>query len=831
MNPNTANLKLMRWRLLGKELRQLLPIFAATPVALVAFLFLVPTIGNFSRIRSGLPWELAFQLPGVVFSLGAVGLLVCQEKEQRSLTWLAALPIRALDIVYGKLWAGIVGVILVWSASVLTSVLLQPFFPVENDISQWLLCLVVDLYILVVGLAIVWRLESTFASMFLLLVMAFVPAGLAQGIDNIIFPGARVASQSDFNTHVLVCTCYLTLGIVAVYFLRLWGLRALTATPTYAADFDRAWLPYRVSSSVPKRRHLMSPSAGLTWQMVRQNSWALAAIGAVFLYSLGQLAANWLDQSNTIALIAALAASWLGVLTFGGDAFKNQIRFLAERGVSPSKVWWTRHLVPFSVLSMYGLLALAVATLVLNKQIVPQLSLPSHSDPVTMAKLFFLLMATLAFLFAVYSVSQWFGQRFQSVIVAIVVIPPVAISTAAFAMTLLHWLGFEIMLVGVLAIFPMVGTWWSMPAWMDRRLGFRSSVAQMGGAAAVLTLVLGALIVWPHVIPLTINPVIAAEMREFQVLHKSELYVGTRRSSYEESVRQQHTSDYKAVRLEQDFRTSMLQKLSRVEQELALPEYDADSYLYQSCGLFLESMADLVPHWNMETAERAELFNRVLRAHVQLLRRFRQTCRIPEQEIADIAEIWLLQQLLRPESSELLEDKLYNEMVTYLADDGARQNARRRALVVARGELEQTEISAWNSNTLLEIAGLSVPWVLNGVTAASRNRQQKQKALELIEDLWVLSGEPNQTHDETLQRLAQNLQTPAINYGIGEQGKYYRVNDTTKIVPNLWAVWGGWSVPGQQWRAGWETQAQQLPKRKLKSETETLNSDARGERE
>ncbi|MDP1564495.1 MAG: hypothetical protein Q8M16_24200, partial [Pirellulaceae bacterium] len=783
MNSNTANLKLMRWRLLGKELRQLLPVFAATPVALVAFLFLVPTIGKLSPIRSGLPWELAYQLPGVVFSLGAVGLLVCQEKEQRSLTWLAALPIRALDIVYGKLWAGIVGVILVWSASVLTSVLLQPFFPVENDISQWLLCLVVDLYILIVGLAIVWRLESTFASIFLLLVMAFVPAGVAQGIDNIIFPGARVAAQSDFNTHVLLWICYLTLGIVALFLVRRWGLRALTATPTYAADFDRAWLPYRVSSSIPKRRHLMSPSTGLTWQMLRQNSWALAAIGVVFLFSLGQLAANWLDHSNTIALIAALAASWLGVLTFGGDAFKHQIRFLAERGVSPAKVWWTRHLVPLSMLSMYGILALAVATLVLNKQIVPQLSLQPRNYPITMANLFFLLMATLAFLLAVYSVSQWVGQRFQSVILAIVVIPPIAISTVAFTMTLLHWLGIETMFVGVLAIFPLVGTWWSMPAWMDRRLGFRSSVAQLGGAAAVVTLVLGTLIAWPHVMPLNINPVIAAEMHEFNVAQMRELIEGTRRSSYRNSVAPRLSIDDEAVRLKEDFRTSLFQDLSRVEQDLALSEYAVDIYLYQTDGFLLESLAELVPHWNIETAERTELFNRVLRAHVQLLRRLRQNCRIPEQEIADIGEIWLLQQLLRPESNKMIEDQLYNEMVTYLADDGARQNARRRALVVARWELEQTEVSAWQSNAPLEIAGLSVPWVLNGVTAASRNRQQNQKALELIEDLWVLAGKPYQTHDETLKRLAQNRQTPAINYGIGEQGKYYRVNDAAKVVP------------------------------------------------
>jgi hypothetical protein len=51
-------------------------------------------------------------------------------------------------------------------------------------------------------------------------------------------------------------------------------------------------------------------------------------------------------------LLVFLATSWLGVLAFHGDLLHQRIRFLAERGVSPGKVWATRHAVPLSLLAV-----------------------------------------------------------------------------------------------------------------------------------------------------------------------------------------------------------------------------------------------------------------------------------------------------------------------------------------------------------------------------------------------------------------------------------------------------------------------------------------------
>ncbi len=828
MNPQTSKLRLMRWRLLGKELRQLFPIFAAAPVALIAFLFLVPTIGEFTNIRSGLPWELAFQLPGVVFSLGAVGLLVCQEKEQRSLQWLAALPIPPLEIVWGKLLAGIVGVALVWMTSLLASLLLQPLFPVQLDLAQWLLCLAINLYILVVGLAIGWRMESTLGAMFLLLLVAFVPPGVAQGISYVAF---WETTQSDINSHVLVSICYLTLGIAAVYPLRRWGQRALTATRTKNVNSTQIRLPYRVTTSLPKRRHLMSPATGLIWQMARQNVWSLTVISLMFAISLGQLAIYRLEHSTQIAMIAALATSWLGVMTFGSEAFKHQVRFLADRGVSPAKVWWTRQLFSLSILSLFGLLGLAIAMRVLSG-IEPHTFGP-NSGELTFVHLLFLLLMTLVVLTSVYASSQWLGQHFQSAILNIAIVPPLAIGAVTFTISLLRWLGIDIMFVGLLAIFPMVGTWLSMRAWMDGRLGFRSAAVQLVVTTSIVGLVMGSLIAWPLLRPLNIDPTIAKEMQEFQ---ESPTYKPTFGGGYQQTetmfgVPRRINLNEDTEQLPVDFRNRLLQEVSRIEHDLTLADNALESSVYTIDGMFLESLAELVPHWDMETTERATLFNRVVRAHFQLLRRIRCSCRIHEQDIADIAEIWLLRQLMLEDSCRLLEDQLYNEIVSYLADDLARQKARRVALVSTRTQLEQQRMSIWHSENPMRLESLSIPWDLHGTTAAARNRQQLQKAIQLIEDLWVLSAEPNQSQDEILRRVAQNRKTPAVNYGIGQMGRYFRVDDVADVTPNIRGIDYGWGLLGQQWRAGWETQAQRLPKRLPVSEASTLNLNVKGAKE
>ena len=93
----------------------------------------------------------------------------------------------------------------------------------------------------------------------------------------------------------------------------------------------------------------------LIWQFVRQNQTVLMGIAAMLLVALGLLITTpSLDSGRPVlaAFFGLLAASWLGVLAFQGDGVQDRIRFLAERGVSPAKIWWTRHAPPLSLLAV-----------------------------------------------------------------------------------------------------------------------------------------------------------------------------------------------------------------------------------------------------------------------------------------------------------------------------------------------------------------------------------------------------------------------------------------------------------------------------------------------
>jgi hypothetical protein len=831
VNPSKKNIQLMRWRLLGKELRQLLPLFVALPLAFVAFAGLIPVAEFLSRVHGTSPWELAFPLPGVVFSIGAVGLLVCQEKEHRSLNWLAGLPIPAVEIVRSKLLAGIIGTVLVWVVSILALLALQFLIPVDFEVFQWLQCLSINLYILFAGFAIVWRFESTFASLLLLLPAAFVPAALAQGIDAFVFPTTRGAMKSDFTTSIFLLLCYLTLGTIALYLLHRWGVRTLSATPTRAVDGNRVWVPYQVETTIPKQMRLMSPTTGLTWQMVHQNRLALMLIGLLFVGSWVPVIVNGVEAWNVSALVGAVAVSWLGVVTFGGDSFRNQVRFLADRGVSRWHVWWTRQLAPLSIFSLYCLLALGAAVFGY---------MPS-GYPLGAGGLLFLQVVVIGL--AGYAVSQWLAQQIPSAILATVIVPPVSLGCVGFLIMLTDWLGIDWLYLAIVAILPMVGTWWAMPAWMDRRLGMRHTLTQLS-IASLMSLIGAAFLAAPLWTPPSMDPTVAAEIQAFRQLHEAGLATSKPRHEYRDpnsipSMAHPTTNDSPSTQTMEEevsgqnatrsYRDRLLAELSRIERELSLADHALSRYLYQLDGGLLEMLAELVPHWTMPPAERNQLFTRLLRAHFQLTRRVRQSHQLHDQEVADIGEIWLLHQLLNPETRQLLDDDSYNEIVSYLSNADGRQVARRRAIVTSWEGLEQEQVSVWRSDQSQHFSGIYIP-VENRGTALWSNHQRKQRAIDLLEILWSLSAKTGDIPDEVCLQLAKTQGVPEVLYGRGDLGRYYRIDDAANFIPDMSAQYG-WGTLGRQMGAGWELQAKQLRLRERQNGTAELESESRGARE
>jgi hypothetical protein len=831
MNSVKIDLKLIRWRLFGKELRQLRPLFAALPFIVLAFLGVSPLLEFISTAHGSMQSELAFELAGVVFSIGAVGLLVCQEKEQRSLHWLAGLPIPALEIVRSKLVAGIVGTGLVWLVSVLTLLVLRIVVPVSFDVYTSVQCLIINLYILMAGFAIVWRLESTLGSLLLLLPVAFIPAAVAQAADVFVFPATRSAATSAFTTSVFLLLCYLILGTIALYLLHRWGVRALSATPTRAEDLYRKWMPYRVDSFRSRRMDLMSPASGLTWQVLRQNGWSLAAIVVLLAGSWIPIVlegvAAWVVQAS----MAGAAVSWLGVVTFAGDSVRNQVRFLADRGVSRWTMWWTRQLAPLSILSLYFLLGLGIAVFFGY--------LPAAFRLGEVGRL--LLYAVLLGL-TIFSVSQWLAQQIPSAILATVVVPPVSLGSVGFLVMLLYWLGIDGLYLSGVAVVPLIGTWWAMPAWMDRRMGVRHIVTPLC-IAMLLSIIIAAFVASPLSTPPKLDPRVFVEMQAFRSQYTADIAASKPRSDYAEpnsipAMVQPTTNgslDDQSLEGSDDplgnnstarYLAKCWAELERIEKDLALANHALPGHFYTVDGMFLEMLAELAPHWNMPQVELQQLFTRILRAHLQLTRRIRQSNQLLDQDVADIAEIWQLRLLLDPANSRWLDDDLYNMFVSHLTDADGRRMARRRAIVNSWEGLEQQQVSIWRVDPSQQFFEVYIQSDASG-PALWKNHIRKQRALDLLSILWRLSAKPQAVPVEDRVALAQMLGAPETLYGAGEVGQCFRIDDATKFIPDLSTRYG-WGYAGRQMGAGWELQAQQLRPRERRLGTVELESEPKG---
>ncbi|MBL8889690.1 MAG: ABC transporter permease [Planctomycetaceae bacterium] len=801
MEANSTMSQLMRWRLLGKELRQLWPIFGAMPLAFIGFLAMIFAMGQLFWGIGLPPWQLAYQLPGVVFAIGAASLLVCQEKEQFTLRWLAALPIPAHEIIRAKFWAGAIGVVVVWLGSILISLALHTWFPIDHSLSQWVLCLVINLYILLAGFAMGWRFESTFAALIVLLVVAFLPGAVTQVFSLLwdsLGAGTIRSVPFDTSTGLVLWLSYLAFGSVAIYLLHRWGRQALSATPTYASESIRPWLPYRVSAQVSTAAGLMSPASALTWQVLRQNRWALVSIGLLFATSFVQFALKGPELS--VLGIAMLAASCLGVSTFAGDSHRSQVRFLADRGISRWQVWWSRQLVPFSMLSLYGLVAVVAAIFVYGQQL-PTISMIGQ-----------LILIGLAHLLLVYSLSQWLGQQIQGPVLAAVLVPPIAIGAVGLVGYFLDALGIHPLFMLLIAVAPLSGTAIAMSAWMDRTLGFRSAIRQLS-AAGLLLLLGGVVVAWPTLLPQQIDSQIAADMRALSVSLATE-----------QAPKFGYPDDYRydiidMTELEETFNAAAkisplfaMQNLRRLQRNLAGSDRAIKMDFYRLDGQPLETFAEYVPQHEMPASERRALFNEIIRTYLRMARGLRLSTRLVEQETADLAEIWLLRQVMAANNSELFEDELYNEVVAYLANEEARQLSRRQALAEIGLRLESKPISIWDLQDYsfeFEVSGIYFPF-LPDWTAASANANRKRKTVELLEKLWVLSELVNDQQHAILKSLAENQQATETLYGIGSLGHYFRVDDAAEVMPDRRVGQGSLGLPGQQWRAGWELQAKQL---------------------
>jgi hypothetical protein len=168
---------------------------------------------------------------------------------------------------------------------------------------------------------------------------------------------------------------------IAVILISLWSLQRFLAWRRLHSR-DQTLVSTAVESLIPMSRYRpralpfgSKPSQvkSLLWQQVRQTGPLCLALLVVSAFlAIIVLATNANPGSPLVVrvfggispLFIMLSASCFGVMVFYGDNVHRRCGFLADRGISPTRVWWTRMVPPATacllLIAFMGLIMLTV---------------------------------------------------------------------------------------------------------------------------------------------------------------------------------------------------------------------------------------------------------------------------------------------------------------------------------------------------------------------------------------------------------------------------------------------------------------------------------------
>ena len=463
------NRSLVLQRLCFKEFRMLLPLVLMLAV-IGSILQILMQLANPPDQNNVLQPLFVLGLPGL-FAAGVGALLVGQEKDSRTLYWMASLPILKQDIIRVKFFAGVAGLAAVWLISL---VLLL----VRNGMSSNWSRLVSDsdpdlaygmlysVFVMLVSFATAWSFRSTFVGLLVLV-----------GVATLYTVATNLLSGSKPSDALVVLSLVggsgiaLTLGWYA-------ALRTLSPMPPpkvatvslpVASAFDR---------SISDRWGIQSPSSALIWQFGSQNRTMLFGLTILFFIALvttmigigfeSNYGNQYLDRLAILPMVAmpavVISVCWLGVISFQGDNIGNRIRFLSDRGISPRSVWLTRHAI---LIGMLGASVVVVGCFVF----ICNFLLPNR--PSSWQFLFLICIAWTCSAWTIYSFCQWISQVLPSPVIAAIVAPVIGCMPFAYGAFAFNTLETPIWILVIVTLIPWMATFRMTRFWMDGRMGKR----------------------------------------------------------------------------------------------------------------------------------------------------------------------------------------------------------------------------------------------------------------------------------------------------------------------------------------------------------------------
>jgi hypothetical protein len=241
-----------------------------------------------------------------------------------------------------------------------------------------------------------------------------------------------------------------------------------------------------------------------------------------------------------------------------------------------------------------------------------------------------------------------------------------------------------------------------------------------------------------------------------------------------------------------DVANSVSEMLDSMERELlathgpiAIPWNNMRTVVAEAdlMSLHVDVMTDAGKPGDREQADRLR-YQRIMVLLDNLVRRSRLAERLQEQDYADGIERWLVGELSRPGRQQILTSQQYARIVAGLADQDARQQARRRAVVMG-----------WKESTT------QGRHQFENVVATTDQRA-------LIAPRWLVAQrDAAMAAAELLKRLESSVPKPIVYPG-----------ELSSI--GLGSV----PAPGMLWHRPWETKAKQLAE-SLKSTPATKVND------
>ena len=454
--------------LFWKDAHTLRPLAIAIAVGIVLFNLL----GCLGMLLHGEPINMELHvmiwilMPNLM-ALGAPAMLVGGEEETGTLGWLRTLPVSWRPIVDTKLMVAMIGLIGAW---IMASIVVFLFWQIApnhaathaESLSFWGIVQLsfFSCSLLLVGFVMAYTFKSPIAALFSLLLI--VP--IFSYLSNIAAAWFLTGRQSlQWWDHESIETWKWVAVAVAAFALlggltllqRMLGKRRLT-TPARkrrtVVIAETAPSAYRPPMSIGLERP--SVTRALHWQQFRQIglpvlgltlTGLIAALGLAFTQR-GTAFGNGTFASTFEAfapMVMVLSSLWLGSLVFYGDSIRRRCAFFADRGISPSRVWWSRISLP-----MAGCLLIVAVKL-----------LTWPSDPRFEG---FWIVSLLCFAFGQLA-SQWMSRPVLSFFAG----PAYAAVCAMIIAYLFHWAQIDqfwltLLLVPVL----LASSWWLCDRWL-----------------------------------------------------------------------------------------------------------------------------------------------------------------------------------------------------------------------------------------------------------------------------------------------------------------------------------------------------------------------------